>query len=167
MWTQKGDSDKLIFMKIRKARLTDAIELSRMHKGTIRNVNKHDYSPKQIKVWSSRTNVHRFRNSHNLAIRYVAVEGGQIVGYSDFKKENPENFWGLYVHKNHLGKGIGSRLLEKMIKVAKKMGAKKFRLEATKTAKTFYQKKGFKVLKKTIHTIEGEQLEVYVMEKKF
>jgi putative acetyltransferase len=153
-------------MRIRKAKLSDAAELSRLHKGTIRSINKADYSPSQIEAWSKRTNAQRFRRSHDLAVRYVAVEGDTIIGYVDFKKENPEQFWGLYVHKNHLGKGVGSKLLAKMEELAKKMGASKFRLESTKTAQTFYEKHGFKVVEKAKHQIEDQKLEIYIMEKK-
>jgi putative acetyltransferase len=154
-------------MRIRKATLADAAELARLHKGTIRNINSADYSPKQIAAWSARTNAQRFRTSHDLAVRYVAVEGDKIIGYADFKKEEPEKFWGLYVHKDHVGEGVGSRLLIRMESVAKKMGAKKFRLEATKTAKTFYEKNGFNLIKKSKHIIDDQKLDIYVMEKEF
>ncbi len=154
-------------MRIRKATLADAAELARLHKATIRSVNKKDYSPQEIEVWSKRTSAQRFRSAHSLAIRYVAVDNGKIVGFSDFKKEHPETFWGLYVHKDHIGKGIGSRLMKKMEEVARKMGAKKFVLSATKTAKAFYEKQGFTVIKKSKHPIENQKLDVYVMEKEF
>lgn len=153
-------------MRIRKATLADSAEIARLHKGTIRNVNSADYSPEQIAAWSARTSAKRFRSSHDLAVRYVAVEGEKIVGYADFKKEEPEKFWGLYVHKNHLGEGIGSRLLVRMEAAAKQLGAKKFRLEATKTAKTFYEKNGFVLIKKSIHKIDDQKLDIYLMEKR-
>ncbi len=54
-----------------------------------------------------------------------------------------------------------------MEKAAKKMGAKKFRLEATKTAKEFYQKRGFRIIKKAKHHIGDQTLDIYIMEKKF
>jgi putative acetyltransferase len=154
-------------MKIRKAKLEDSVELARLHKETIRNINRDDYSPKEIEVWSKRTSAKRFRSSYDLTVRYVAVEGEKIVGFSDFKKEKPEEFWGLYVHKDYVGRGIGSRLMKKMEEVAKKMGAKKFVLSATKTAKVFYEKQGFRMVKKSKHPIEDQKLDVYVMEKKF
>jgi len=146
--------------------IEDAAELARLHKGTIRAINKADYSQRQIEVWSKRTNAKRFREAHPLAVRYVAIDNGKIVGFSDFKKEEPEKFWGLYVHKDHLGKGIGSILMRKMEEVAKKMGAQYFLLEATKTAKTFYEKHGFKVVKRSQHAIEDQKLDIYIMKKK-
>ncbi len=153
-------------MRIRKSKIEDAAEIASLHKGTIRFINKGDYSPEQISAWSKRTSAKRFRESHHLAIRYVALDGEKIIGYSDFKKDKPEKFWGLYVHKNHLGKGVGSRLLLKMEEVAKSMGADRLELEATKTAKTFYEKHGFKVIKKSKHPIDDQELDVFVMEKK-
>jgi len=154
-------------MRIRRSVIEDAAELARLHKGTIRTINKADYSPKQIEVWSKRTNAKRFRNSHAIAVRYVVIDGKKIVGFSDFKKEDPETFWGLYVHKDHLGKGIGSLLMQKMEDVARKMGIRRFILEATTTARTFYEKQGFRVMRKSTHAIEDQNLDIFIMEKKF
>lgn len=154
-------------MRIRKARLADSAEIARLHRATIRAINANDYSPAEIKEWSGRSSAKRFRSSHGKAFRYVAVEGEKIVGFADFNKENPENYWGLYVHKDFLGRGIGSRLMKKMEEAAKKMGAKKFVLSATKTAKAFYEKQGFKVNKKSKHPVEDQKLDVYVMIKRF
>jgi putative acetyltransferase len=152
-------------MRIRKARLDDSAELARLHRGTIRHINKHDYSEQEIAVWSKRTNARRFRTSHDLTIRYVAEEDGKIVGFSDINKADPSEFWGLYVHKDHIGHGIGSRLMQKMEEVARKMGAKKFTLESTKTAQSFYEKQGFRMVQKGVHSIGDQTLDIMVMEK--
>ena len=153
-------------MRIRKFKIEDSAEAARLHRGTIRNINKSDYTSSQITAWSKKTSAESFRDSYELAVRYVAIEDGKIIGFCDFEKDEPENFWGLYVHKDHLGRGVGSKLLQKATEAAKKQGAKKFHLKATKTAKVFYEKQGFRVIKKIKHQIDDQKLDVYEMEKK-
>lgn len=169
-WTRSRSDDAIVpllkGMQIRKATLEDCAELARLLRGTIRHINKNDYSAEQISIWSKRTSVKKFRELHHRLVRYVAVGGDRIVGFSDFDKEHPEIYGGLYVHKDHQRRGIGSRLMKKMAEVAKKMGAKKFRLEATKTAKGFYEKLGFRVIKRSKHSLGNTKLDVFVMEKK-
>ena len=157
----------LIYMRIRLSKPDDAAALARLHRGTIRSINAQHYTQAQIAVWSGRTNARRFRDSHTVAVRYVAVEADKIIGFVDFKKEDSETFWGLYVHKDFLGRGVGSALMRKAQQVAIAMGARKFKLEATITAKAFYERMGFTVLKKAKHRIEDQDLPVYVMQKLF
>jgi len=58
-------------MRIRKFRASDAVEVARLHRNTIRNINSKDYSKEQIAVWSGRTSAKRFRESMNKFIRFV------------------------------------------------------------------------------------------------
>jgi putative acetyltransferase len=152
-------------MRIRKATLEDAAEIAKLHRGTIRSVNSKDYPPEDIKVWSGGAKASRVKKSHDKAIRYVALEKDAIVGFVDISKSDPEKLWGLYVHKDFIGKGVGSRLLETIEDAARALGAKKFEATATVTAKAFYEAKGFRVIKKDKHPMEDRLLDVFVMEK--
>ena len=97
-------------MKISLAKKEDYTAIARLHRQTIRNVNSKDYPRAQINAWSARTNAERFRNSADKCKRWVAVENDKVVGFCDHSLDG--EFWGLYVQKDHLGKGIGSRLLK-------------------------------------------------------
>lgn len=128
-------------------------------------MNREDYSAEEIAAWSGRATARRVRNSHKLAIRLVAIEKGRIVGFVDISRAHPEKLWGLYVHRDFIGKGVGSRLLKKIEEVAKRKGVKKFVTSSTVTAKPFYKSKGFKVLKAARHPIGHRKLRVFIMEK--
>lgn len=65
-------------MRIRRATLDDAKELSALRKATIRAINKHDYTPAQIARWSKRGNTDHFVKIHDQVLRYVAVKGEKI-----------------------------------------------------------------------------------------
>ncbi len=150
-------------MLIRKFRASDAVEVARMHRNTIRFVNSKDYPPKQIKVWSGKTSAKRFRDSIDNFIRYVAIDNGKIVGYGDFKKD--EELAGLYVHKDYQSKGVGYSLLKKIEKSARQKGIKKLFCYSTITARDFYRKHGYRIIKKTKFPIKNQKLIVYSMAK--
>lgn len=152
-------------MKIRLARDGDYASIARLHRQTIRNVNSKDYTDDQICAWSAKTNASRFRDSANKCKRWVAIEdNNKIVGFCDHGLDG--KFWGLYVHKNYIGKGIGSRLIKIAEDSLGKMEYKKVILKSTITAKEFYKKQGYKTLKKDLHTINDKKLEIFVMTKK-
>lgn len=150
-------------MYVREFKVSDAAEAARMHRNTIRFVNSKNYPQKQIEVWACRTSAKRFRDSINMFFRFVAVEKGKIVGYADFKKDG--ELAGLYVHKNYQGRGVGFLLLKKIEKSARKKYIKKLFCYSTITAKDFYKKHGYRIIKKTKFPIKNQKLTVYKMSK--
>lgn len=149
--------------RIRKFRLRDAVSLARLHRGTIRSINRKDYTPEEIMVWSGRSSAKRFRDLGKINKRYVALRDGKIVGFGDYKDNE---VMGLYIHKNFIGKGIGTQLLKRMEREVYSNGRRTLKCTSTITARSFYEKNGFKVIKKTIHQIKNQKLPVFEMKKK-
>ena len=76
-----------------------------------------------------------------------------------------DELWGLYVHKDCVGKGIGTQLLKIAENSLKKQGVEIIKIKATITAKKFYEKHGYKVVKKALHQVLDKKLRIYIMEK--
>lgn len=151
-------------MKIRLAQDGDYAAIARLHRQTIRHINSKDYPEDAIQVWSARSNAQRFRGNADRCKRWVAIMDEKIIGFCDhgFNGE----LWGLYVHKDYGGRGIGSRLLQIAEKSLKKLGFKKITLQSTITAKDFYKKHDYKVLKKAFHPVGDKKLLIFLMYKK-
>ena len=150
-------------MKIRRSAERDAAELARLHRGTIRHVNSRDHSPAQIEAWAGRASAAKFRRSHQTHIRFVATEQGKIIGFTDFGKDG--SFGGPYVHKDFVGKGVGTKLIKKIEEMGRKRGVKVFEFLSMKTAKHFHERNGYLCLGKTMHRLGDEKLLVYKMRK--
>ncbi len=153
-------------VKIRKATLADCAAIARMHRQTIRQVNSKDYAPDIIDNWARNTAKH-MRDTHSICIRYVAEDKGKIVGFGDILKHDG-NLGGIYMHKDWIGKGLGTKLLSKLEADARKIGAKVFRFSSSITAKPFYESKGYYLLspKKEIHRyVKGKPFYIYHMGK--
>ncbi len=152
-------------MRVRKFRKEDAAEVARLHRTTIRTVNSKDYRKGQIYAWSGRTSAKRFRDVVNDKdkVMFVAVEGNRILGFADYKGSD---LLGLYVHKDYMERGIGTRLLNHLESYAYRNGVRFLQCEATVTAYEFYKKMGYRTLRKSVHKIKNERLPVYVMRKR-
>jgi len=155
-------------MEIRLAKDKDCAEIARLHRATIRHINSKDYPKKIIEAWSGRTNAKRFRDSLSKCKRWVAVENGKIAGFVDHGRS--DELWGLYVHRDYIGKGLGSKLLKIAEDSLKKQGAKTIKIESTITARPFYEKHGYKFVKKGLHPVFGDKknglfVDTYIMNK--
>ncbi len=150
-------------MRIRRARDTDYAEIARLRRQTIRSVNSKDYPEDVIHSWSAKAGARSFRESADTCKRWVALEKEKIVGFCEHSFECELSR--IYVHKDALRKGVGSRLLGVAEASLQKQGCKVVILESTITAKEFYKKNGYKVLSKTFYQ-EKENEPVYKMSKK-
>ncbi|HCI03743.1 MAG: GNAT family N-acetyltransferase [Candidatus Pacebacteria bacterium] len=140
-------------MKIRLVRDGDYAAIARLRKQTIRNVNSKDYSEKIIQNWLSMRSAQDFRKSADECKRWVAIENEKIIGFCEHNFECEVSR--IYVHKNYLRKGVGSRLLEVAEASLEKLGCKEIRIESTITAKDFYKIRGYRVTKKTTFKEDG------------
>ena len=150
-------------MKIRLIRDEDYVACVRLHRQTIRNVNSKDYPEDVIRAWSS-LNEKRMRTGASNVKRWVAIENNKIIGFVDHHILRCE-ILGLYVHKDYMGRGVGSRLLKTAEASLKKRGCKKIEIESSVTAKPFYQKSEYKVIKKSMHEFMGTKAPVFIMIK--
>ncbi len=106
-------------------------------------------------------------NKEQIPISLVAIDKGKVIGMialkiSDFKARPNLSPWlaGLYVDKLHTRKGVGTKLVHEIEKLAARLGASKLYL-VTDDAEKFYSKFGWSVQERTV----WQGLSVTVMEK--
>lgn len=84
---------------------------------------------------------------------FVAEKNNKVIGWTTFGRAREENvdkdtgeLWAIYVHPNHLKKGAGSLLMEKVLSELKNMGYNKaylWVLTTNQNAIDWYEKKGW------------------------
>ncbi|HLD41946.1 MAG TPA: GNAT family N-acetyltransferase [archaeon] len=72
----------------------------------------------------------------------------------------------MYVASNHINKGIGRKMIQRIEREAKKLGMKELKLKSALTAYGFYRKMGYKKTRKGKHRIGKSYLDIYYMKKK-
>lgn len=149
-------------MAIRPARDGDYAAIARLRRQTIRHVNARDYPDEVIRRWSAKESAATLRASGDACRRWVAVQGGRIVGFCEHDLHGALSR--LYVDKDHLRKGIGSRLLAVAETSLKALCFAEVTLEATITAKDFYAANGYKPVSRADHGDPAEP--VFTMRKR-
>ena len=152
-------------MLIRKYKPEDCRTLSRLFYHTVHTVNAKDYSQEQLKAWATgEVDLEKWNQSFLGHHTFVAVETTadqeRILGFGDI--DDSGYLDRLYVHKDYQGKGIGKALCQELESAVK---SKNLSTHASVTARPFFEKLGYRVIKKQQVERQGILLCNYVMEK--
>lgn len=148
-------------MEIREYRTEDQAEILSLFYETVHTVNARDYNEKQLDAWAPKDNDYKHLKSalrNNLTL--LAIEDGKITGFADIDENGYLDH--LFVHKDYQRRGIASALCSRI-----EEGFKRIETHASITARPFFEKRGYVVVKTQDVKIRGEILRNYVMEKNF
>ncbi|MED9883117.1 MAG: GNAT family N-acetyltransferase [Blautia sp.] len=147
-------------MFIRKYESTDCKELAELFYNTVHTINAKNYTKEQLDAWASgQVDLEKWDQSFQEHFTVVAVENGIIVGFGDI--DTTGYLDRLYIHKNNQRKGIATAICDQL--ESKVQG--KIVTHASVTAKPFFEKRGYKVLKEQQVVRKEIFLKNYVMEK--
>lgn len=139
-------------------------EMQKMFVDTIKTICKDDYSPEQIKVWtSSIENTQRWTDKLTSQYFIVAELDNKIVGYASLENNDYIDF--LYVHKHYQRQGIADRLYSEIEKEAINRKATVLNSDVSETARRFFEKKGFKTIAPQKNIIKEVEIVNYKMTK--
>lgn len=148
-------------MEIRIYQSDDCIQLAKLFYDTVHCINKRDYTKKQLEVWATgNVDIESWNKSFLEHYTLVSSIDGIIVGFGDIDKNGYLDR--LYIHKDYQGKGIATALCDKLEKY---FNVDKITTHASITAKYFFEKRGYRVLKEQEVERKGLKLRNYVMEK--
>ncbi len=142
----------------------DAPALLALFKDTIRRVNARDYSPAQIRAWAS-DDIDAAAWAGRFAGRFavVAEEAGRPVGFAEL--EATGHIDRVYVSADHQGQGVGRQLLAAVVAEARRLGLARLFVEASITARPFFEAQGFAVSAEQVVTCRGAEFVNYRMER--
>ena len=147
-------------MIIRKYQAWDCLEIIELFKDTVLNVNCQDYSPEQLQAWiRSSEDVDGWNNAFLEHRTLVALEDNKIVGFADMTNDGFLDR--LYVHKDYQHQGIASTLCDHL---EQSVNAPTITTHASITARGFFEKRGYTVIKAQQVIRHNTPLTNYVME---
>lgn len=129
-------------MFIREYQSSDCEEIIKLFYNTVHTVNAKDYTKEQLDAWATgRVDLNKWDQSLREHYSLVAVENEMIVGFGDIDKLGYLDR--LFVHEDYQGKGIGTMICNRLEQVV----SGSVITHASITAKTFFEKRGYRVVK--------------------
>lgn len=151
-------------MTIRPAKISDLPAIQSLFIETIKSTCKKDYGDDQIRCWASSVkNIARWEEKLIKQYFLVAELDKKIIGFASLENGSYLDF--MYVSKDHLRKGIATTLYNQIENEAKNKGSNFIDSDVSITAKPFFQKMGFLLLKETQNLIDGVEIINYKMRK--
>lgn len=147
-------------MQLRRYKQSDCRELAELFYNTVHTVNAADYNNEQLNAWATgHVDLEAWNKSLLEHYSIVAVDNGIIVGFGDIDQTGYLDR--LYVHADYQGRGIATAICNKL----EQSVSGKIVTHASVTAKPFFEKRGYKVIKEQSVERQGVFLTNYVMEK--
>lgn len=129
-------------MFIREYQSSDCEEIIKLFDNTVHTVNAKDYTKEQLDAWATgRVDLNKWDQSLREHYSLVAVENEMIVGFGDIDKSGYLDR--LFVHEDYQGKGIGTMICNRLEQAV----SGSVIIHASITAKTFFEKRGYRVVK--------------------
>ncbi len=160
-------------MKIRAYRQEDIKEIAELFYNTVHTVNAADYTEEQLNAWADgNIDMEAWNASFQEHITLVATAekseaaGGkkgteQIIGFGDM--DSAGYLDRLYVHKDFQRCGTATALCDRLEQTA---DAETITTHASITARPFFEKRGYQVVREQQMERKGALLTNYVMEKR-
>ena len=147
-------------MKIRNYKPSDCKEMAELFYHTIHTVNAKDYTEEQLNVWATgQVDLEKWNQSFLEHYSIVAVDGDRITGFGDIDETGYLDR--LYVHANHQNQCVATAICDALEQTA----PGNITTHASITARPFFEKRGYKVIKKQQVERQGIFLTNFVMEK--
>ena len=152
-------------MQIREATRADAPQIVRLFHDTIHIVNRRDYTPEEINAWSPAVPDADAWAERKLSSRttFVADDGGTIAGFGEL--EGNGHIDCFYCHHKYQRQGVGSAIFRRIEDKARTLGLPRLFVEASITARPFFESHGFAIVKRQTVVRSGVELTNFVMEK--
>jgi putative acetyltransferase len=138
---------------IRRATPADAEQITPVHVASIRTLCAKDYTPEQIDAWAGWKSPDKYRAAMAAGeVFFVAEVEGRVVGFSVLHGDEVK---AVYLHPDHVGGGIGRKLLEAVEAEARASGVAALHLTSTLTSVGFYEACGYTKGPEHQHPVTG------------
>lgn len=124
------------------------------------------YTKEEVEDWAScGDSVEHLKEllSHNHFIG-AFDKANHMVGFSSMNKDG--YLHSMFVHKDWQGKGVATQLLSEVERIAKQLGVVEITSEVSLTARPFFEKKGYEIVKIQKYRANKLELTNFIMRRK-
>jgi putative acetyltransferase len=144
----------------------DAPFLAEIFRSSIEELTEDDYTPAQQEAWASEIgDLEVFTERLGKHLTLIATLEGSAVGFISL--DSPTAIGLFYVHPAVSRQGVGAMLYDAIEKLATSRGASHLSVDASDTAREFFQRRGFSAEQRNTISVGNEWLANTTMKKKF
>jgi len=135
----------------------DAPLLREIFRDSIEELTADDYTPAQQEAWASVADDEaEFGKKLSGQLTLVATLAGSPVGFAALEGKDKIDM--LYVHPAAAGQGVAAMLIDALEKLAGGRGAGKLTVDASDTARGFFEKRGYVAQQRNSASVGDEWL---------
>ncbi|ACA57057.1 GNAT family N-acetyltransferase [Clostridium botulinum] len=151
-------------MNIRIYQSEDCREIVELFYNTVHSINSRDYNSAQLDVWAPKEiDIVSWDKSLSQHYSIVVEENGVTIGFGDLDATG--YFDRLYVHKDYQGIGVATTIANELERYAQENHISVVTTNASITAKPFFEKRGYEVIKEQFVERNGQFLKNFIMKK--
>ena len=125
-------------IEIRRATDADRVAIARLHEASIRALGPRAYTAEEVESWATHIYPQRYRIEQQM---FVATDNNRVVGFGHYHEGE---IAAVYVDPEHVGRGVGRALIEKLEEVARDEGMTHLVLNAALNSVGFYETCGYR-----------------------
>jgi putative acetyltransferase len=142
----------------------DVSLLAEIFRAAIEELTADDYSEAQQEAWAlAADDEEEFGARLGSELTLVATYDGAAVGFASLADNTRIDM--LYVHPAASGQGAGAMLCDALEKLAAARGSKELTVDASDSARGFFEKRGFSAQSRNTVSLGGEWLANTTMKK--
>ncbi len=119
----------------------DAALIAEIFRESIMGLTGDDYSEAQQEAWAATADEAAFAKRLDSQLTLIATMQGSPVGFASLAGRDRLDM--LYVHPAASGHGVGAMLADALEKLAGARGATKLSMDASDSARGFFEKRGY------------------------
>ena len=149
-------------MRLRAYKTEDCEAMASLFYDTVHRVNARDYAPEQLDAWATgEVDLDAWNARYLSSTTLVAEENGALLGFANMDKTGYLDM--LYVHADAQNSGIATALCDALERL---VHAETYTTHASLTARPFFEKRGYAVVRQQQVPLRGQILTNFVMEKR-
>jgi putative acetyltransferase len=151
-------------VQIRNYQPTDARQMAQLIYDTVHTIARRDYSSAQLNAWMPQVpSEQTWAARYPARIAFVADDDGTIAGFSELEPNGHIDCF--YCHYSYQRQGIGRQLYQRLEQEAKSLKLEGLFVEASITARSFFERMGFQALHENHVLRNNVMLTNFAMEK--
>jgi putative acetyltransferase len=151
---------------LRKFENEDTPVLLKLFYDTVHSINAKDYAADQLDAWApEHPDLKKWQRRFKASTTVVAELDGKVVGFGNL--DNTGKALGmLYVHKDHQNQRVATGILDKLEGKLLKHEVSTAAVESSLTARSFFEKRGYTMVRENRKMLNGRDFVNLIMEKK-